>query len=180
MNHEYLTANEVIKLLRIGKSTLFRWIRDGKLPEGTQLGFGKKAWRYEDIAAFIESKKAPDELLGTKEVAAMLGVGKVTLLRWQHAGIFPEPVTRGRVKLWRNKDIMAFLEERKSGAAPEKKELPDCAPDAMLGIAEVSSIVGAGRSTIYRWMRDGKFPKPKLTANSRKWTYQDVKDFLNK
>ncbi len=45
----------------------------------------------------------------TKQVTQMVGVGRITLLRWLHSGKVPEPrrVTNGGVnaRVWTNRDV---------------------------------------------------------------------------
>lgn len=53
-------------------------------------------------------------------------------------------------------------------------EVPD-QPTRLIRIREVQHRTGLGRSTIYRWMADGKFPKSvQLGGHSVAWVEQDV------
>ncbi|GLQ52496.1 helix-turn-helix transcriptional regulator [Dyella flava] len=48
-------------------------------------------------------------------------------------------------------------------------------PHEVYCIKEVTRIVKAGRSTIYLWMKNGAFPKPrKLSARMVRWRAEDV------
>jgi len=53
MEHELLTAKEVMGYLRISKSTLYRLIRDGRLK---RIRIGRRAVRYrrQDVLALVE------------------------------------------------------------------------------------------------------------------------------
>jgi len=48
-------------------------------------------------------------------------------------------------------------------------------PDRLLRFSEVSGLVGFGRSTIYRWIDAGTFPKPyKPGGVSSRWSEREV------
>ncbi|APX92703.1 hypothetical protein BWR19_07030 [Halomonas sp. 1513] len=64
-NHENLetqskTADQLFKIrqvcerLSISKSSLYRLINDGHLPEGTKIPFAGVRWRESDIQSFID------------------------------------------------------------------------------------------------------------------------------
>ena len=51
--------------------------------------------------------------------------------------------------------------------------------DRAVRFPKLKTIVGASRSTIFRWERDGKFPKHfKLGKNSVAWLLSDVQKWL--
>lgn len=41
-------------LIPVGRSTWWRWVRDGKAPPPIKLGPRTTAWRAEDVLAFVE------------------------------------------------------------------------------------------------------------------------------
>jgi excisionase family DNA binding protein len=51
---EYYRAAEAAKLLRIGRSTFWRWVADGRLPAGKKLGPRVTVWRRCDVLALID------------------------------------------------------------------------------------------------------------------------------
>jgi excisionase family DNA binding protein len=56
---DLLTPDEVAELLKVKRTTIMNWLRDGKLP-GIKLGDGKAAeWRVErsDLEAYLQSRK---------------------------------------------------------------------------------------------------------------------------
>ena len=55
--------------------------------------------------------------------------------------------------------------------------LPD---DALLTAAQVKPLCGdPSDMTIWRWLRDGKFPKPSKTMHGRRfWRWGDVREWL--
>lgn len=49
----------------------------------------------------------------------------------------------------------------------------------LIRFKEVQHRVGLGRSTIYRWMSEDKFPKPiQLGGHSVAWLEQDVEEWI--
>lgn len=49
----------------------------------------------------------------------------------------------------------------------------------LIRLPEVQHRVGLGRSTIYRWMAEGKFPKPvQLGGYSVAWAEDDVEHWI--
>lgn len=52
-------------------------------------------------------------------------------------------------------------------------------PTRLIRIREVQHRVGLGRSTIYRWMAQGKFPKPlQLGGYSVAWLEDDIDEWI--
>ena len=46
---------------------------------------------------------------------------------------------------------------------------------------DVEAVTGLSRSTIYKWMDEGSFPKPaKLRLRAVGWREADINDWLNK
>lgn len=51
----------------------------------------------------------------------------------------------------------------------------------LIRLKEVQHRVGLGRSTIYRWMADERFPKPvHLGGHAVAWVLEDVEDWIAK
>jgi prophage regulatory protein len=51
----YLRVPHVLKLLRVGESTLYRWVSNGKFPQPIKLGGKVIAWPVKDVTAWIEA-----------------------------------------------------------------------------------------------------------------------------
>jgi prophage regulatory protein len=50
----------------------------------------------------------------------------------------------------------------------------------LIRLPEVQHRVGLGRSTIYRWMAEGKFPKPvQLGGYSVAWAEHEVEEWID-
>ena len=50
----------------------------------------------------------------------------------------------------------------------------------LIRLPEVQHRVGLGRSTIYRWMAEGKFPKPvQLGGYAVAWAEDEVEDWIS-
>ena len=52
-------------------------------------------------------------------------------------------------------------------------------------IGEIAKILNVSRTTIYRWMEEGSFPKPVHFGDARKnstirWIQEEVEDWLKK
>lgn len=59
----FLRVKQVVKLLSIGKSTWWLWVKQQKAPAGLKLGDRVTVWRAVDIQAFIDkSIKASGEV----------------------------------------------------------------------------------------------------------------------
>lgn len=64
--------------------------------------------------------------------------------------------------------------EDKDIASPSKQDV-----HRGLRLKEVQHRTGLGRSTIYRWMEEGKFPKPvRLGARSVAWIEHEIDQWL--
>ena len=49
----------------------------------------------------------------------------------------------------------------------------------LIRLPEVQHRVGLGRSTIYRWMADGKFPKPvQLGGYAVAWSEEEIAEWI--
>ena len=51
-----LARQEVQDLLKIGRTTLYRWMREGRFPEPMQIGPGAVRWHESEILAWIEER----------------------------------------------------------------------------------------------------------------------------
>ena len=52
--------------------------------------------------------------------------------------------------------------------------------DRLLTRVEVERRIGIGRSTIYKLMREGRFPAPYQIAGAARWSLREVEDWLAK
>ena len=53
-------------------------------------------------------------------------------------------------------------------------------PTRLIRLKEVQSRVGLGRSTIYRWMAKGNFPKPvRLGGHAVAWVLADIDQWIS-
>ncbi|MBQ3059529.1 MAG: AlpA family phage regulatory protein [Desulfovibrio sp.] len=55
-----LRAKDVASLLGIGVSTVWRWRRQGVLPQGVQLTARCTVWRMEDIESFLAGRSGQE------------------------------------------------------------------------------------------------------------------------
>ena len=62
---------------------------------------------------------------------------------------------------------------------PIENETPVPQPVRLIRLKEVMHRVGLGRSTIYRWMDEGRFPRPvKLGPRSIAWEEIDIDEWI--
>ena len=54
----YLRPAQVLAHVPVSRSTLWRWVRDGKFPKPVKLGVMTSAWRASDVAAWLEQASA--------------------------------------------------------------------------------------------------------------------------
>ncbi len=53
----YLRINELLEMLPMGKSTIWRKVKDGTFPRPVKLGVRITAWKHSEILEFIASKE---------------------------------------------------------------------------------------------------------------------------
>lgn len=51
-------AKEIAHAIGISVATLWRWVQAGNFPAPYELSARHKAWRWSDVRAFLESKRA--------------------------------------------------------------------------------------------------------------------------
>ncbi|BCD62649.1 hypothetical protein NitYY0826_C1531 [Nitratiruptor sp. YY08-26] len=57
--------------------------------------------------------------------------------------------------------------------------LPTAQQDRLIDIKEVSSLIGMKKPTIYKYIRDGKFPKPiKIGIRASRWSFNEVMQWI--
>ena len=67
------------------------------------------------------------------------------------------------------------MRERAEAAAIEPRRV-----SRLIRLKEVQHRVGLGRSTIYRWMADGRFPKPvQLGGHAVAWSQDQLDDWIS-
>lgn len=73
--------------------------------------------------------------------------------------------------LWQQVVVMADMAP---DSVPEPKRVT-----RLIRLKEVQHRVGLGRSTIYRWMAEGKFPKPvQLGGYAVAWAEDDIQNWI--
>lgn len=55
----FCRASDAARILAIGRSTFWLWVKQGKLPPGIKLGNRVTVWKVDEIMAFVDqaSKK---------------------------------------------------------------------------------------------------------------------------
>jgi len=57
----FMRAKDASAFLALGESTFWRWVKDGRLPQGTRLSARATVWKVADLEAFIEQQTARQE-----------------------------------------------------------------------------------------------------------------------
>jgi|CXWL01.1.fsa_nt_gi prophage regulatory protein len=85
------------------------------------------------------------------------------------------------------KDLIRFIvretvqEILKENKALNQKSEHTLYQDRIIRISEVIKITGIGRTSVYKYMNEGCFPRAlKLTRTSVGWRYNEVMDWLDK
>jgi predicted DNA-binding transcriptional regulator AlpA len=55
MPPKFINKRQVAQLFGVSKSTIDRWLRDGKLPKPKRR-FGWPRWHYQELAVLVKSK----------------------------------------------------------------------------------------------------------------------------
>ena len=59
--------------------------------------------------------------------------------------------------------------------------MPGLTRSRLMRLTEVVELTGVSRSTIYRWMANGEFPRQiSLGANTVAWLESDVEDWIHR
>lgn len=56
MNQQYLRDKQVAEILTIGRSSVWRLVKEGKLPAPLKISERVTVWKLSDIEAFIASR----------------------------------------------------------------------------------------------------------------------------
>lgn len=54
MTDSYLNNQQVRERYKVSRSTLWRWVREGRLPEPVSIGPASVRWKLTDLQAFEE------------------------------------------------------------------------------------------------------------------------------
>lgn len=113
------------------------------------------------------------KILRMNDVMAMTGLARPTIYRYIKIGLFPQPTRLSPATIgWPESTIQAWL------AACAGRSAEDVGA-RVLRISEVSRMVGIARSTLYRYIDRGLFPKQvKIGPNASGWLETDIRDWL--
>lgn len=54
----YLREKQVLELLPVNRSTLWRWVKNGYFPKPRKVGPGVTVWSHAEVVAFVEKGAA--------------------------------------------------------------------------------------------------------------------------
>ena len=113
------------------------------------------------------------KILRMNDVMAMTGLARVTIYRYIKIGLFPQPTRLSPTTIgWPESAIQAWL------AACAGRSAEDVGT-RVLRISEVSKMVGIARSTLYRYIDRGLFPKQiKIGPNASGWLETDIRAWI--
>lgn len=87
------------------------------LAEVVHSATGAVARRVLDAIADGAELVHPDDLMGTREVAELLGIDRTTASRWKSSGYLPTPFAETAAgPLWLRPVIVAFAEQHRASA----------------------------------------------------------------
>lgn len=61
MNDRVIRVGEVAGIIGVGKSTVWLWDREGKIPKSFKLTASTTVWRYSEIMAWLDEKQRESE-----------------------------------------------------------------------------------------------------------------------
>lgn len=56
-----IRINDVVKMTSLSKSTIWRWVKEGKFPKPSKYTSAITVWRYDEILSWIDSKIPPSD-----------------------------------------------------------------------------------------------------------------------
>lgn len=64
MSEKMLRAKDAAAFLGIGVSTLWKWVKDGRLPKGISLGPRCTVWRQSELGSFVADREGESRTKG--------------------------------------------------------------------------------------------------------------------
>ncbi len=61
MNDRVIRVGEVASIIGVGKSTVWLWDREGKIPKSFKLTPSTTVWRFSEIMAWLDEKQRESE-----------------------------------------------------------------------------------------------------------------------
>lgn len=146
----------------------------------------------EELLPKWESTKR-ENIVGTAEAAKILGVERPRIGRWIKQGIMPPTAAQLKATpVWHRKDIINMKDWVESHRRQNREPKPKSIYDNLMGVAEVSDLLGVEGQRIPRWRRKGvvlpngrrvKFPEPvRVLKATPVWERSDIerlRDALN-
>ena len=118
--HDLVTARQVAAMLGLKPTRAGRLLREPGFPPAALLVAGKRLWLRSDVRAYADGRPFPvrwenqlrTEYIDAGELAAAVGVGRRTLSGAGSRNIPPPSLRVAGVRLWRTREVEAWLRER--------------------------------------------------------------------
>jgi predicted DNA-binding transcriptional regulator AlpA len=65
----FLRLPQILRLIPVGKTTIWQWVKDGKFPKQIKLGPKLAVWRKDEVDEFIEKQFHQNSKASAKETA---------------------------------------------------------------------------------------------------------------
>lgn len=111
---------EAAEMLGVATTGITRWRKAGRMPTTAAELAATPVWWREDVERVKRGEDfRPDverlDVVGTAEVAELLGVDRSQIGRWRRNGQFPEPAHRlAAGPFWYRSDVAKLAVERKA------------------------------------------------------------------
>jgi DNA-binding transcriptional MerR regulator len=156
--NNWVSREELTKLLKVKDVTLTRWVREGLISPTTVLGSAQYFSR-ETVEKFMRDH------ITTDEAAVILDVGKLTIQKWARLGRLSEVCISGP-----NIDgYHAYLFNKARLIQWRKERLP---------FGEATRLLGVSKATLHRWVTEGKVEAMDDMGGKQCWfSLQAIQDF---
>lgn len=54
-----IRINDVVKMTSVSKSTIWKWVKEGKFPQPSKYTSTITVWRYDEVLSWIDDKVPP-------------------------------------------------------------------------------------------------------------------------
>lgn len=54
-----IRINDVVKMTSVSKSTIWKWVKEGKFPQPSKYAATITVWRYDEVLSWIDDKVPP-------------------------------------------------------------------------------------------------------------------------
>ncbi len=147
--NNWVSREELTKLLKVKDVTLTRWVREGLISPTTVLG-GAQYFSRDSVEEFM------GDHITTDETAEMLNVGKLTVQKWVRLGRLSEVCISGP-----NIDgYHSYLFNKASLIQWQNERLP---------FGEAVRLLGVSKATLHQWVSERKIEPLEGMGGKQRW-----------